>query len=121
MDWAAAEKRHDPATPEGRIFSSLRQLETLRAAHRAFDGLADTWIIPTGDDGVLGIGRYYNGEKLVALFNFSADPRRVSVMELGDFHDLLTGTPANMSDISIPAGGFAWLLCDFDEKEDDSQ
>ena len=117
MDWAAAEKRHDPDTPEGRIFTSLRRLEELRAAHRSFDGLADTWIINTHDDSVLGIGRYYQGEKLLALFNFGADERRISVLELGDFHDLLTGQRANLSDICLPAGGFVWLLCDFDEKE----
>jgi len=117
MDWAAAEKRHDPDTPEGRIFTSLRRLEELRAAHRSFDGLADTWIINTHDDSVLGIGRYYQGEKLLALFNFGADERRISVLELGDFHDLLTGDRANLSDIHLPAGGFVWLLCDFDEKE----
>ena len=117
MDWAAAEKRHDPDTPEGRIFTSLRRLEELRAAHRSFDGLADTWIINTHDDSVLGIGRYYQGEKLLALFNFGADERRISVLELGDFHDPLTGDRANLSDIHLPAGGFVWLLCDFDEKE----
>jgi len=121
MDWAAAEKRSDPETPEGRIFTSLRTLEELRSAHRVFDGLADTWIVNTHDDGVLGLGRYYQGEKLVALFNFSDGPRRVNVVELGDFRDLLTGESANMSDIPLPSGGFVWLLCDFDKANDNEE
>ncbi len=117
MDWTAAEKRRDPGTTEGKVFSSIRHLEDLRAGHRCFDGLADTWIVNTHDDGVLGIGRYYQGEKMVALFNFTDDDRRVSVVELGDFSDLLTGEPVSMMDIPVSAGGFIWLLCDFDKKE----
>ena len=70
MNWRAAEQRHDPETPEGRIFRRHPKLETLRAEHRVFDGAADVWIVDTGDDSVLGIGRYHQGEKLVALFNF---------------------------------------------------
>ena len=37
--------------------------------------------------------------------------------ELGDYTDLLTGEPAALSAITIPAGGFLWMLCDF-TKED---
>ena len=119
MDWAAAEKRRDPTSPEGRIFTALRRLEELRSAHRCFDAAADTWIVNTHDDGVLGIGRYYGGEKLIALFNFADGPRRISVLELGDFRDALTGENAAMKDISVESGGFRWLLCDFDKTGND--
>jgi amylosucrase len=114
MDWEAAGRRTDPAAPEGRVFTSLRQLERLRAAHRCFDARADIWVVNTHDDGVLGVGRYWQGEKLVALFNFADRDRQVCVVELGDFRDLLTGEPVEMMDIPVPAGGFVWLLCDFD-------
>jgi len=113
MDWLRAEKRGDETAPEGRIFRGLRQLERVRAAHRVFDGGADVWLVQTGDDGVLGIGRYHEGEKLVALFNFSADEKRVSVDELGECADLLSGEDADMGCIRLPSGGFVWLLCDF--------
>ena len=116
LDWAAAEKRHDPECVEGRIFRSLRQLEQLRAAHRVFDGAADTWIVNTRDDGVLGIGRYCRGEKLVGLFNFAESEKRVCINELGDYTDLLTGEALDKFAVRIPAGGFVWMLCDFGEE-----
>ena len=116
LDWAAAEKRDDPECVEGRIFRSLRQLEQLRAAHRVFDGAADTWIVDTRDDGVLGIGRYCRGEKLVGLFNFAEREKRICVNELGEYTDLLTGEAVDKFAVTIPAGGFVWMLCDFGEE-----
>ncbi len=113
MDWAAAERRNDPDTVEGRIFGALRALERVRSGHRVFDGKADVWIVHTGDDSVLGIGRYYEGEKLVALFNFGERKARVSVSELGDYCDLFSGEVLDKSAVSIPSGGFVWMLCDF--------
>ena len=117
MDWAAAEKRNDPSTPEGRVFLGLRRLEKLRAAHRVFDGGADVWIVDTRDDQVLGVGRYCRGEKLVALFNFGETEKTVSVSEWGEYTDLLGGTAVDKQNIHIPAGGFVWLLCDFGEEQ----
>ena len=121
MNWQAAARRRDPTTPEGRVFAGIKAMEQLRAEHRVFDGAADVWILDTRDDSVLGIGRYYRGEKLLALFNFAERERQVSVNELGDFRDLFSGEEADKFALTIPAGGFRWLLCDFDEKEDDSQ
>ena len=114
MDWEAAALRNDPDTPEGRIFTGLRKLEALRAAHRVFDGAADAWITDTRDDAVLGIGRYHWGEKLVALFNFAEENRSVRVDELGDFTDLMTGTAVDKSNVELLPGGFVWLACDFE-------
>ena len=116
MDWEAAEKRRDPETPEGRIFTALRRLETLRAEHRVFDVAADVWIVNTASDSVLGIGRYYQGEKLVALFNFGEGPARIYVDELGDYKDLLSGEAVDKRAVELPSGGFRWLLCDFNRQ-----
>ena len=116
LDWEAAERRHDPESVEGQVFQSLRALERLRAEHRVFDGAADTWIVDTRDDGVLGIGRYYKGEKLVGLFNFAESEKRVCVNELGEYHDLLSGAPVDKFAVTLPAGGFVWMLCDFGQE-----
>ena len=116
MDWAAAEKRRDPESVEGRVFSALRRLERLRAAHRVFDGDADLWLVDTRDDSVLGIGRYCRGEKLVGLFNFSETGKTVSACELGEYRDLLTGEKADKCRVTLPSGGFRWLICDFEEE-----
>ncbi len=116
MDWEAAEKRHDPETAEGRLFTALRLLENLRAEHRAFDGAADTWIVNTANDSVLGIGRYYQGEKLVALFNFGEREASIYTDELGDFTDLLNGERVDKRAVRLPSGGFRWLICDFNRE-----
>jgi amylosucrase len=114
MDWTAAEKRADPETPEGRLFQSLRQMEKAREEHRVFDGQADVWLLDTRDDSALGIGRYREGEKLLALFNFADSERTVSLPdELGEYRDLLDGGPADKSCLRLPAGGFLWLICEF--------
>ncbi len=113
MDWAAAEKRHDPETVEGSLFTTLSFLEKLRSAHRVFEAGADTWLLLTGDDGVLGIGRYCKGEKLAAFFNFSEGERWVPVNTPGTFSDLLTGEAVDHGGVLLPSGGFAWLICDF--------
>ena len=117
MNWKAAELRHDPETPEGKLFAGIRQLESLRASHRVFDGAADVWIVNTGNDGVLGIGRYHQGEKLVALFNFAETEKRIWVDEMGDFHDLLTGEKADKFAVELLPGAFKWLICDFGEEK----
>ena len=120
LDWQAAQRRDDPDTPEGAIFTALRRMEQLRAAHRVFDGAADTWIVNTGDDSVLGIGRYCKGEKLLGLFNFAACEKTIFVDELGEYRDLMTGSAVDKRSISLPSGGFLWALCDFDEPADES-
>jgi amylosucrase len=113
MNWKAAELRHDVSKPEGRVFQALRELENLRAEHRVFSGLADTWIVETRDEAVLGIGRYYQGEKLIGLFNFSDQPRRVGVDELGEYKNLLTGEEINKYDMILMPGDFVWMICEF--------
>ena len=121
MNWDAAEKRSDPDTPEGRIFLSLRKLEELRNAHRVFDGKADVWLVVTGDNSVLGIGRYYQGEKLIGLFNFAETTRTLSLRENGSFCDLLNGEAVDKTSLILQPGGFLWLQCDFDDiKETES-
>ena len=107
--------------PEGRIFLSLRKLEELRTAHRVFDGKADVWLVVTGDNSVLGIGRYYQGEKLIGLFNFAETTKTLSLREDGSFCDLLNGEAVDKTSLILQPGGFLWLQCDFDDiKETES-
>lgn len=115
MNWDAAEMRKVPGSPEERLFDGLRQMEEVRAEHRAFDGAADVWIVDTGRDDILGIGRYYRGEKLVALFHFGEQDGTVFCKEDGDFTDLLSGEPVDKQSVQIQSGGFRWLVCDFGE------
>lgn len=116
FSWDEAALRKDTESREGRIFNALRKLETLRSAHPVFLTAADTWIIETYNDHVLGIGRYYDGEKLVALFNFSPQDETAWVNEPEDYTDLMTGEPRRAQAVGIPAFDFAWLLWSREEE-----
>jgi amylosucrase len=116
MNWRAAAQRSKKKTAEGIIFRSIRELEDIRRAHRVFDAAADTWIIPTGDINVLGIGRFEQGEKLIAFFNFADEERSVRFTEEGEFTDLSSGMAAEGNTVRIESGSFVWLLCDFNKE-----
>ena len=109
MDWKKAELRKAPETPEGRIFAEIARQEKARAEHEVFDGNADVWILNTGNDQVLGIGRYFNGEKLLAVFNFSGNPQTVSVPDGDTYRDLADGKCCRTGTLRIPAGGYRWI------------
>ncbi len=110
MDWAAAEKRGDATTPEGRVFGAIRRMEELRAAHPAFDTAAKVRLLPGMSDSLLGIERRFGGERLVALFNFAEFAQQALPGEDGAYTDLWTGETVRADDLVIPAGGFMWLV-----------
>ncbi len=118
MDWTLADQRREETTVPGQLFSAITRMEALRARHPLFDSRADTWLLDTGNDAVLGIGRYYKGEKLLAVFNFSRRSQRVWLREPEAFTDLLTGEPRDAGSLTLPAGGFAWLLHDYNRGDD---
>ena len=78
MDWDAAERRHDPAGVEGRIWAGLRRLIQARAATRAVHAQGVIETVWTGDDHVFGMWREHAGDRLLLLANFTPERRRVS-------------------------------------------
>ena len=110
MDWQKAELRHDKDTVEGSLFAAIQELETIRADHLVFDDAADTWLLNTGSDHILGIGRYYKGEKLLALFNFSDKEQIAYVNDSDEYTDLITGKKTDAKAVTLSAGGFKWLF-----------
>ena len=113
MDWKKAEKRTKKTTPEGRMFAALRQLEEIRGKYNVFDAAGDTWLLDTGNDHVLGIGRYWRGEQLLALFNFSDEPQKAWVRDDKTYTDLISGKEGDAGTVRLEAGGFRWLLHKF--------
>jgi amylosucrase len=82
MDWAAAERRADPESIEGRLWDGLRRLVAARRATRAAhaQGAAEPqW---TGNDHVFGLLREQAGERLLLLANFTPErqPVRLAVV-----------------------------------------
>ena len=106
--WDLAEYRNDPSTRYGHIFQGLRLLEQIRAEHAVF--CADAKVIPfdTGSDQVLGIRRVYDGEELVALFNFSENPCWIWNPGRGG-RELRTGAIWPDEWIELNGYSFVWL------------
>ncbi|MEE1114683.1 MAG: alpha-amylase family protein, partial [Eubacterium sp.] len=115
MNWGSAAQRKVEGTRENRIFTALRSLEKIRAGYAVFDNEADTWIVEPYNDHILGIGRYYKGEKLIALFNFADTDQTAWVNEVEDYYDLVTGEPRPAKGVNIPAYDFAWLMTSFNK------
>lgn len=108
FDWEKAELRHDAATVQGKAFSVLRNLETIRAQHPAFRADAKVTVLETGCDQVLGLSRTYGEETLVLLFNFAENGAHCA-MNLGTAEDILTGSTEMLPDVTLPGYGFRWL------------
>ena len=113
MDWEKAEKRKKKTTPEGRMFAAVRQLEKIRGKYNVFDSEGDTWLLDTGNEHVLGIGRYYRGEQLLALFNFSGVPQKFWLGDEKVYTDLISGKKSSADIVRLDAGSFRWLLHTF--------
>ena len=110
MHWDLAERTLDETTVEGRMFRGLDQLERIRMSEKAFVSYADTWTIETWDPGVLCIGRYYEGEKLIGIFNFSEFDKTAWIDEAdGEYRDLISGREMKASGVDIPAYGYYYL------------
>lgn len=108
--WENAEKIDDLSTVEGKIFSALDKLETIRKKEKAFMSNADTWTIETYEKEVLCIGRYYEGEKIIGLFNFSEHDKTAWINETdGEYEELFTGKMMKACGVDIPAYGFYYL------------
>ena len=110
MHWDRAAKCDNPRTVEGQLFGQLNKLEKIRKSEKAFMTNADTWTVETWDNSVLCIGRYYDGDKIYGLFNFSESDKTAWINERdGLYKDLITGKVMEAAGVNIPAYGFYWL------------
>ncbi len=110
MQWNLVQNIKDPESVESRVFRRLGQLEEIRKSEKVFVSYADTWTIETWEAGVLSIGRYYEGEKLIGLFNFSEYDKTAWINEEdGMYVDLISGKEMEARGVNIPAFGFYYL------------
>ena len=110
MHWDLAEKRNDLSTVEGKMFLGLQKLEQIRKEENAFVSYADTWTVETWEKGVLCIGRFYDGEKIYGLFNFSEYDKTAWINENdGLYVDLISGQKMKACGVNIPAFGYYYL------------
>lgn len=115
--WDKAELRHTPGTIQEKIFDGLRTLEKIRGSHPVFDADAACRTVDTWDDSILGLIKEKDGEKLVALFNFSRYDKVAWVNEEdGMYRNLVTGQELEARGVQIPAFGSCWLMREQEKK-----
>ena len=110
MNWELVKQISAPGSVQERLFSQLDRLERLRKMEKAFVSGADVWTVETWDPALLCIGRYYEGEKILGIFNFSEQDRTAWINETdGDYVDLISGKERAAAGVDIPACGFCYL------------
>lgn len=110
MNWELAGNRKKPGTVENRMFEGLEKLEKIRKSEKVFVAEADTWTIETWDNSVLCIGRYYEGEKIIGLFNFSEFDKTAWINETdGEYVELISGSRMQPIGVNIPAYGYYYM------------
>ena len=108
FDWELAERRKDKTSYQGRIFSALRKLETVRAQNEVFKANAEFGTVETRSQNVLGLRRASGAQELLALFNFCGETRMIAVDR--PYLDLMTGKKHTKKTIELPPYGFMWAL-----------
>ena len=110
MIWENADRIKDPDSMQGKLFGRLDQLEKIRRSEKAFMTEADTWTIDTWQREVLAVGRYYDQDKIIGVFNFSEHDRTAWLNETdGMYVDLISGRRMSAGAVDIPAYGYYWL------------
>ncbi|MCR5004545.1 MAG: amylosucrase [Clostridiales bacterium] len=115
FSWEDAAKADDPETVQGRIYQALKKLEKIRADLPVFDADADVWTIEPYNDHILAIGRYYERQQLIALFNFADDEQIAWINEQDPYRDLWTNEPCKAQGVRLAGHDFRWLLTSFEE------
>ena len=115
MDWAAADRRGDPSSLEGRVFGWLQRLGVTRRGVPALRGGTRTEMLDVADHRVLAWGRRHpRSGNFVGLANVSDGEATVDLDRLsglGDLHPVLGSDPmaATAGRLQLPGLGFLWL------------
>jgi amylosucrase len=79
MDWAAADRRHDPDTVQGQVFARIRRLGALRTAQPALRSGGETTPLWTDNPHVFAYRRQHpRSGPFLALINFDLAPQEVA-------------------------------------------
>ena len=107
FDWDLAETRHQPGTYAASVFHGLSALAAVRKASELFRADASMYAVETGNDHVLGIGRAYGNQKLLALFNFAPENSTVQ-LDSASWKDLMEKDREFTQ--QLEPYGFRWLV-----------
>jgi len=116
MDWDRAARRHDPATPEGRLFQGLRHILQRRAATGHIHAANPVDVLDLQVQGIFAFARRAPVGALVCLYNFAEDWRRIDRTALEragvtDWQDHLGQAPVALHDghLALPPQARIWL------------
>jgi amylosucrase len=116
MDWAAAARRTDPSTLEGRVFAGLRSLVDVRTRTAALRGGGESQILGVDNGAVVAWQRRHpRSGHFVGLANFAETPQSLDAAALGAYGWLETiassDGPLEVHDgrAHLPGLGFVWL------------
>jgi len=113
-DWNRMEKRHDPASLEGRVFQGLKRLINLRKQNPIFSGNVIE-MIDTGNERVLAYVRPQGNQRALVFANFSEQTQTIpgNLFRLYglsySFTDLLDGQQVPMRDLDLAGFDFKCL------------
>ncbi len=108
--WDLEVKRSETGTVQEKLFNGIGKLEKIRKGSPVFHTDAQVHTIDTRDDAVLGIVRENAGQKLTALFNFSAYEKTVYLEEGTGYTDLISGKKTKGSEVHVEGYGACWLV-----------
>ncbi len=117
MDWAKAERRHDPHAVEGRIFKGITHILKRRKATPHIHATNPVVVLELGINGIFACARHSPLGPLVCIFNFSgkwqalpeATLRTCGVVQ---FFDTLGESKVALQDSTLPfpPEGRIWLI-----------
>lgn len=114
FNWELAKNSTKKDTYQGKVFEGLKNLEKIRQSDSVFDADAVVETADTDDISVLCIIRNKDGKKLVGLFNFNENDRKVWGPGDGLYENLMTKETVDLREIVIPGHDFIWA----EKKED---
>ncbi|WP_136689778.1 alpha-amylase family glycosyl hydrolase [Halorhabdus amylolytica] len=128
FDWERAVRRDEDGTVEQRLFDGIAALSNARKGLTPVHAQGEERILDIGPDEVFAVERVFEGERLLAVANFSGEPQAVSLGALADvwnrggLTDVLGGGSAVFADrrIFLPAYGYRWFQPDVGFEPGDS-
>lgn len=105
-DWQRMQRRSDPTSLEGRLYTRLRCLIQMRSTQPAF-GNSALEVVDAGSDHVLGYVRSHSGQRVLVFGNFSEQPQIIPanllrLYGLGyQFTNLETGAVLPFQDLKL--------------------
>jgi len=118
MDWALADRRHDPESLEGQVFTAIRALADARRSLLALRSGGRTEILPTQSPSVLAYQRVHpRSAPFLALTNFSdvtqwADAEiiaRAGLAAPAHVHSTTGHLTISDGQLELPPWSFLWL------------